>query len=107
MAQIDEIAVVGQDLLRQKTGLVTSRLEGTDGGIRQGGGLPLTLILGKEGKRVGPDGLGAGDGILHPAGRTDVGSDIFHTISSIRQAAIMPLPPGHAKPGYPIAGIDK
>ncbi|MNF71158.1 hypothetical protein D3C84_531030 [compost metagenome] len=75
---------MGQDLLGAKAPLVAGRLEGADAGLGEWRRLPLALVLGEQGEGVGPDSLGAGYGVLHPAGRTDVGSDKFHLISSAR-----------------------
>ncbi|MNC22964.1 hypothetical protein D3C75_709720 [compost metagenome] len=75
---------MGQDLFGAKAPLVASLLEGADAGLRQRRRLPLALILGEQGEGVGPDSLGTGYGVLHPAGRTDVGADKFHLVSSAR-----------------------
>ncbi|MNP36142.1 hypothetical protein D3C76_1295080 [compost metagenome] len=82
MTQIDEVAVVGQDLLGAKARLVAGLFEGANAGLGERRRLPLALVLGEQGEGIGPDGLRAGDGVFHPAGGTDVGSDKFHNISS-------------------------
>ena len=78
VAQVDEVAVVGQDVFGSDARRLQVRLERRDAFGCQWLGHPLALILGKEGKGLRPDGLGVKRGVLHATGRADMSTDSFH-----------------------------
>ena len=77
VAEVDEVAVVRQDLPCGLAALFAVLAES----LHLGGGEipcgPLPLVLGEEGESCSPDGPGVERGILHAARRADVRTYIF------------------------------
>ena len=66
MPEIDEVAVVGKDLIRCVTCGSAVLFKTADGSFRQRFGLPLTLVFGKKGKGGGADGGGIEGSVSTP-----------------------------------------
>jgi len=79
MTQIDQVAVVWQHMLRVNTGLPKIAPECSNVLFSQWFRNPLPLVFGKQCKGPRPDLHGPERGILHPACRTDMRSDIFQS----------------------------
>ena len=78
MTKINQVAVVGQNLLRRKIISFTVLSNVLNAFLTKRFGLPLTLIFGKESKGCGAYCLGVKWCIFDAASRTNVGSNIFH-----------------------------
>ena len=82
MTQIDQIAVVRQDLRRCDAATLAAAAKRTDLGLGQRLGLPLPLVLGEEGEGVGADLLRTQRRLLHAAGGADMGANVLHSSDS-------------------------
>ena len=80
LSQVDEVAVVRQDMVGGDAHLLTVGLEGLYGLGCEGRRYPLPLVLGEKGKRRGADAGGIQRGVFHTSCGTDVRSDIFHRV---------------------------
>ena len=80
VSQVDEVAVVRQDMFGGKTILraVLAKLLYTL--LRQGCRLPLPLILGKESESLRSDGVCIYRGVLHATRGTYMSSNVFHIV---------------------------
>ena len=74
------VAVVRQNGLHGISVLFTAFFEQLDGGFRERGGAPLTLVFGKERKPGGSDFVGAHRGLFDASCCTDVSSNVFHSL---------------------------
>ena len=78
MAEIDEVAVVGECAFGTEAVVGAVLFEGFDALLRQRFGDPLPLVLGEERKRVGVDGRSVQGCVFHSAAGADMGSHSFH-----------------------------
>ena len=78
VSEVDEVAVVGQYVLGGVAILLAGCLEGFDALGREGGGLPLALVLGEEGKCACSYGMCIDGGVFYATLCAYVCSYIFH-----------------------------
>src|SRR5471030_1106256 len=83
MAEINQIAVVRQNLVALVTVFFTGGFEFFDDVFRQRCGFPLTLVLGEKRKSRGFQLVRPQYGLIHAACRTDMCSDKLHFCSSV------------------------
>ena len=88
VSEVDQIAVVGQYLLRRVSVLGTSLLETFDLRVGEGRGGPLTLVLGEECESRGSDVVCVARGVLHTARGADVCAYVFHDGSNFTSANV-------------------
>ncbi|EWH00168.1 hypothetical protein Q427_20700 [Halomonas sp. BC04] len=81
VAEVDQVAVVGKDLLGAEAMFPAGAAKGLDGSLFEGLGSPLALVLGEQGEGVGADLDGTKHGLVGTAGGADVGTQVFHLAS--------------------------
>ncbi len=80
MAEVNQKAVVRQDLRAAVAILFAGVAKGADDRRRQRGRAPLALIFGKQRKRGRFQFVGALHRLVHSARRAHMGADKFHAV---------------------------
>ena len=78
VAEVNQVAIVGQDLPGGEAIFFTGGFELRNGVIAQRGGSPLALVLGEQREGGGFNFGGANGGVSQTAGGANVRSNIFH-----------------------------
>ena len=78
LAEVDEIAVVRQDLPGRKAVFPAMLLKCGDFGRVERRGAPLALVFGEHGEGVRADCRGVQGGVGDASGDADMGSEVFH-----------------------------